>query len=178
MTGGEIPLSVRVATTRNARAIAALRTAAADGLTRRFGRGHWSSGASERGALHAMRRGIVLVAFRRRELVAVLVLARIKPWAIDPSYFTPATRPLYLTDMAVKPSRQGRGVGRWILDRAVEAAREAGGDALRLDAYDAEAGAAGFYARCGFREVGRVVYRTVPLVYFERVLTAEPWPTT
>jgi hypothetical protein len=39
--------------------------------------------------------------------------------------------------------------------------------ALRLDAYDADAGAGGFYAKCGFREVGRVVYRKNPLVYFE-----------
>lgn len=27
-----------------------------------------------------------------------------------------------------------------------------------------------FGATCGFREVGRVVYRTVPLVYYELVL--------
>jgi hypothetical protein len=42
--------------------------------------------------------------------------------------------------------------------------------AIRLDAYDADAGAGGFYAKCGFREVGRVTYRTVPLIYFELLL--------
>jgi hypothetical protein len=43
-------------------------------------------------------------------------------------------------------------------------------DAVRLDAYDAPAGAGGFYARCGYRERGRVTYRGVPLIYFEHVL--------
>lgn len=45
-----------------------------------------------------------------------------------------------------------------------------GGHAIRLDAYDATAGAGGFYARCGFAERGWVVHRGVPLVYFELVL--------
>jgi hypothetical protein len=36
--------------------------------------------------------------------------------------------------------------------------------------FDGEAGAGAFYAKCGFREVGRVVYRNVPLIYFEMLL--------
>ena len=43
-------------------------------------------------------------------------------------------------------------------------------DAIRLDAYDAHAGAGSFYAKCGFKERGRVVYRDDPLVYYELVL--------
>ena len=39
-----------------------------------------------------------------------------------------------------------------------------------LDAYDAKAGAGGFYARCGFAERGRVVYKGDPLIYYERLL--------
>jgi hypothetical protein len=42
--------------------------------------------------------------------------------------------------------------------------------AIRLDAYDATAGAGRFYLKCGFREVGRVTYRKVPLIYFELLL--------
>jgi hypothetical protein len=53
---------------------------------------------------------------------------------------------------------------------AGEVARTRTVDAIRLDAYDAEAGAGPFYARCGFREVGRVLYRSTPLVYYERLL--------
>ena len=43
-------------------------------------------------------------------------------------------------------------------------------DAGGVDAYDADAGAGGFYARCGYTEVGRVTYRGVPHVYYEHVL--------
>jgi len=41
---------------------------------------------------------------------------------------------------------------------------------VRLDAYDGPSGGGPFYAKCGFRELGRTVYRGVPLVYFERIL--------
>ena len=39
--------------------------------------------------------------------------------------------------------------------------------AIRLDAFDAEAGAGAFYARCGWTEVGRAVYRGAPLIYYQ-----------
>jgi len=41
---------------------------------------------------------------------------------------------------------------------------------LRLDAYDAEAGAGAFYPRCGFEERGHASYRGTPLVYFQQRL--------
>jgi hypothetical protein len=44
-------------------------------------------------------------------------------------------------------------------------------DAIRLDAYDGTVGAGAFYAKYGFKEVGRVVYRGTPLIYFELLLT-------
>jgi hypothetical protein len=43
-------------------------------------------------------------------------------------------------------------------------------DAIRLDAYDAPAGAGDFYAKCGYQERGRVVYRNDPLIYYEQIL--------
>ncbi len=43
-------------------------------------------------------------------------------------------------------------------------------DAIRLDAYDAKAGAGEFYAKCGLREVGRAKYKGNPLIYFEWIL--------
>jgi hypothetical protein len=43
-------------------------------------------------------------------------------------------------------------------------------DAIRLDAYNADADAGEFYRKCGFREVGRALYRNVPLIYFEMLL--------
>ena len=46
-------------------------------------------------------------------------------------------------------------------------------DAIFLDAYDAEAGAGEFYAKCGFVEVAHVSYRGVPLVYYQMLLPPE-----
>ena len=57
--------------------------------------------------------------------------------------------------------------GKTYFDRAAETSRA---DALRLDAFDARAGAGDFYARCGFTERGRVVYKSDPLIYYERLL--------
>jgi GNAT superfamily N-acetyltransferase len=168
-----VDVELSAATVEDAAAIAALRTAVAQHLTLRYGKGHWSSGVSEKGVLYNLRTSRVYVARTAGEektLVATLRLAAKKPWAIDTKYFTLCKRPLYLTDMAVAPDLQRTGIGRRILEQVRRAAREWPGDALRLDAYDAEAGAGGFYAKCGFREVGRVSYRNVPLVYFEMLL--------
>jgi GNAT superfamily N-acetyltransferase len=99
--------------------------------------------------------------------VATLTLSTRKPWAIDTRYFSPARRPLYLTAMEVSPELQRQGIGRKCLQEANRIAREWPADALRLDAFDAVAGAGEFYRKCGFREVGRVTYRGAPLIYFE-----------
>lgn len=163
-------LSFSPAAPEDAAAIAALRTAAAELLTREHGRGHWSHGATERGVLRGIESSTVLVGRDGGELVATLRLATKKPWAIDPSYFTTVKRPLYLLDMAVSPPRQRLGYGRRLLEHATEVARASPADAIRLDAYDADAGAAPFYAKCGYAQRGRVVYRGTPLVYFELML--------
>jgi len=39
-----------------------------------------------------------------------------------------------------------------------------------LDAYDTAAGAGEFYRKCGFEEVGRVIYRGTPLIYYQMLL--------
>jgi GNAT superfamily N-acetyltransferase len=153
-----------------ASAIAALRNAVAQDLTLRFGKGHWSGCASEKSVLRDIRTARVCVAWDDGRAIATLLLATKKPWAIDTAYFTPCKRPLYLTSMAVAPELQRRGIGRRCLEEARRIVRAWPADAIRLDAYDAEAGAGAFYAKCGFREVGRVTYRTVPLVYFEQLV--------
>jgi len=147
-----------------------LRTATARALTRQFGRGHWSIEGSERGVLNDLRIAQVWLALLGRAAVATFRLSTRKTWAIDASYFTRSTRPLYLTDMAVRPEVQRLGIGRQCVEKVVAIARRWPADSIRLDAYDAAAGAGDFYARCGFREVRRVSYRGNPLVYFERML--------
>jgi GNAT superfamily N-acetyltransferase len=163
-------LSCATATNADAAAVAALRTAVAECLTRDFGKGHWSSCVTERGVLYAIRTSRVLVFRRRSTIIATLTLATKKPWAIDKSYFAPSKRPLYLTAMAVRPDLQRQGIGSYCLDEAKRIAQAWPADAIRLDAYDSVAGAGEFYAKCGFREVGRVIYRNTPLVYYELIL--------
>lgn len=163
-------MKFRNATAADAPAIAALQNAAAGALTARFGEGHWSNLVTERSAVLAQRHARVRVGLDGKRIVTVLRLATKKPWAIDVSYFTPVKRPLYLTGMAISVARQGEGLGRLAIEDAVVTARAWPADAIRLDAYDAEAGAGKFYAKCGFHERGRVVYKGDPLAYYELVL--------
>jgi GNAT superfamily N-acetyltransferase len=165
-----VKLSFRDATSTDVSRIAGLQNAAAGALTARFGDGHWSSLVSERGVELSQRHAKVRVGRSDKRIVTVLRLATRKPWAIDVAYFTPVTRPLYLTGMAVAVAHQGQGLGRRAIDDAIAVARAWPADAIRLDAYDAPAGAGGFYAKCGFEERGRVVYRGNPLVYYELLL--------
>jgi len=118
----------------------------------------------------SVRQGRLFVAREGGRIVACLRLATKKPWAIDRAYFTDVARPLYLVEMAVHPAAQRRGVGRACLAAADVLARESAAGAIRLDAYDGAGGAGPFYERCGYAERGRVTYRSVPLIYYERLL--------
>ena len=163
-------LSFGMATDEDAPEISLLRAAVAVDLTRRHGHGHWSATATEKSVLRDVNASRVLLAWQAGRLVGTLRLTSKKPWAIDPAYFSPSSRALYLTDMAVLPGLQRRGIGRRCLQEARTIAAGWPADAIRLDAYDGPAGAGGFYAKCGFQERGRVTYRRTPLVYYEFVL--------
>jgi GNAT superfamily N-acetyltransferase len=161
-------MSVRPANQADAAAIATLRMQAGDHLAQRHGLR--PSCVTEKSVLRAIATSRVMVVQTRGVIVATLRLATKKPWAIDLTYFTPVSRAIYLHDMAVEPSQQGKGLGRMLVDEAKAQARAWPSQAIRLDAYDAVHGAGGFYARCGFVEVGKATYRKTPLVYFELLL--------
>lgn len=163
-------LTFRDATPKDAPVIAALHNAAAGALTARFGEGHWSSLVMERATTAAQRHARVRVGKAGKRILTILRLATKKPWAIDVSYFTPVKRPLYLSGMTVAVTHQGQGLGRLALEDAIDVARDWPADAIRLDAYDAAAGAGAFYAKCGFVEKGKVVYKGDPLAYYELLL--------
>ena len=163
-------LRFRDATLGDVAVIAALQNAAAGALTARFGAGHWSSLVTERGAALSLRHARVRLGRLGKRVLTVVRLATKKPWAIDVSYFTPVKCPLYLTGMAVSVEHQAQGLGRLALEDACAVARSWPADAIRLDAYDAPAGAGNFYLKCGFKERGRVLYRANPLIYCELLL--------
>lgn len=158
------------ATVADAGAITRLYAETAACLTARYGEGHWSRTVVVRRVDTVPGRVRVRVGRQRSQLVTVLRLQTKKPWAIDVSYFTAVNRALYLTGMAVATAEQGKGSGRAALEDARQIAKAWPADAIRLDAYDALAGAGTFYARCGYAERGRVVYKGNPLAYFELLL--------
>ena len=113
--------------------------------------------------LRAIKTSSVLVARREIEIIGTVRLEAKKPWAIDVRYFSRVPKAVYLHDLAVAPRAQGKGVGRLLVEQAKDVARAWPSNAIRLDVYDHPAGAGTFYAKCGFREVGKVTYRGVPL---------------
>jgi GNAT superfamily N-acetyltransferase len=151
--------------------VVALRAAVAAELTRRHGRGHWSSVGTDKTVLRDIRTSHVILAWDDQSAaVGTARLAAKRPWAINPAYFTAASPVLYLTDMAVAPRFQGQGIGRRLLEQAKVVAADNGAGAIRLDAYDGPAGAGDFYAKCGFAERGRISYRSTRLIYYELLL--------
>jgi len=164
-------IRLQPANVNDAAGLVSLRTAVSQHLAAQFPGRFRAFGATEKGIRFAMTRATIYVARFRSQPIAALALSTHKPWAIDTTYFTPTETPLYLTDMAVDPRRQRQGAGRQCLAQAIEVARKWPATAIRLDAYDAEFGAGDFYAKCGFREVGRAVYRHAPLIYFEFLLS-------
>ena len=167
-------VSITLATTENAAAIADVISKAAQDLTLKHGQGHWSAVATEKGVLNGMGRAKILIAKQGTEVVGTLRLTTTRPWVIDPDYFTLVKHPVYLVDMAVHPGYQRIGIGRLLIERAKSMSAAWGGDAVRLDAYEGSAGACEFYQKCGFTERGRIIYKTVPHIYFEWLIMPKP----
>jgi hypothetical protein len=139
-------LKLEVATAGDVTDLVSLHHAVNQRLTSQYGKGPWSGGPTDKGVLFQMRRSSIYVARHRGRLIGTLALSTRKPWAIDKKYFNASQRPLYLTGMAVGPDEQRKGIGRLCIEEARRIAKEWRGDALRLDAWDAEAGAGEFYA--------------------------------
>jgi GNAT superfamily N-acetyltransferase len=163
--------SVSIATEDDVAAIAALRNSVAEQLIIEYGNGHWSSCVKESAVLRDLRTSKTFIARVNGILAGTFRFATKKPWAIDLKYFTPVSKALYLHDMAISPAMQRLSLGKQIIAEAIDFARSFPCEAIRLDAYDAPAGAGPFYSKCGFNEVGRVTYRGVPLIYFEMLLS-------
>src|SRR5688500_11467965 len=127
-------LVFELATPDDAPALTALHSAVAGQLTRSFGRGHWSSSASEASVAQTIRSSRVLIARDAEGIAGTLRLTTKKPWAIDRSYFASAEKPVYLLDMAVRPSSQRCGIGRQLIEQACMIDREPPAGATQLSA--------------------------------------------
>ena len=164
-------LTLEDATNEDAAAIAALRLATSRQLTLQYGKGTWSFAAeSEQGVRADLASSRVFVARVAGVVAATLRLSPRSPYLTVMDFFTPTRRPIYLTSMSVSPKMQRRGIGRECLVQARKIATDWGADTIRLDAYDANAGAGDFYRKCGYREVKRTAYNGTPLIFFETFL--------
>jgi GNAT superfamily N-acetyltransferase len=165
--GSSVELTIDAALESQVEELARLHALASADLTHKHGRGHWTSPLKPPAVLRGILTSHTFSARMAGRIVGTYRLATKKPWAIDTAYFTPVEKPIYLHSMAVLPPAQRRGIGRALVAHAKQHAANNGIDAIRLDAYDSPAGASRFYSACGFRSKGHVIYRTVPLVYFE-----------
>jgi GNAT superfamily N-acetyltransferase len=163
-------LSISLSTTAEAAELAALHASVAQRLTADHGHGHWSNCVSERAVLRGISTAKVFTARAGGRIVGTFQLQTKKPWAIDLAYFTAVKKPIYLVSMAVAPAVQRKGIGRALVEFAADHVARWPADGLRLDAYDAPAGAGEFYRKCGMTDRGRATYRGNPLVYFELLL--------
>ena len=161
------------ATDDDAVALMAMRARAASALAARFGPGPWSPHAVARHVGATPGRSRIRIGRHNGVVVSALRLQTKKPWAIDVAWFTPAQRPLYLTDMVVDVAHQRLGLGRAALDDARRTATLWPADRIRLEAWHGAAGAGAFYERCGYVDRGHVVYKGTPLIYYEQMLTGE-----
>ena len=162
--------ALELATPADAHEIAAVRSAAAADLKARYGDGPWAASTDTAAAVAIeVTAAETYVVRLTGTVIATLRLRSSSPWIGETKFFTPAEKPLHLTTMAVGPQWQRRGVGRSAVTHACQIASQLGADAIRLDCFDAPAGAGGFYERCGFRQIARTRYLGVPLLWFERV---------
>jgi predicted N-acetyltransferase YhbS len=159
--------TISLATADDVKALAAMRAAVAEDMAGRFGPGAWSTVPSKVTVMKQMRASRVLVARRESKVVGTVRLAAARPLAFDSTAFTPVNHALYVLGLAVAPQLRNQGLGRALMDAAKETATSSGVDALWLDAYDHPAGAGPFYAKCGFRHVGRTSHNAQPLFYYE-----------
>lgn len=105
------------------------------------------------------------------EIVATLRLTDSKIGFYRSAWFgDPDSIARYLMHMAVSPDHQGCGCGTALLRAVEEVALKQGVECIRLDSYDAPAGAGTFYAKAGYTNVHSGEVNGVPLLYWEKLL--------
>ncbi|MFP4056959.1 MAG: GNAT family N-acetyltransferase [Candidatus Brocadiia bacterium] len=69
----------------------------------------------------------------------------------------------WIPNLAVHPDHQGRGIGRRLMEAALDYLREQGMRFVRIETLEQNARCAAFYPRLGFQEVGRQIHYILPL---------------
>ena len=74
-------------------------------------------------------------------------------------YEIPTCRKAWIEDVVTDESVRGQGVGRALVERAIELARSLGVGSLNLTSRPSRVAARKLYAKCGFGEVDTTVFR-------------------
>jgi len=102
---------------------------------------------------------------KRRRLIGAMMLVRWEELRAEPALveriragagtmLRPQATDAYLSRIAVDPAVAGRGVGRWLLARALAAGRELGLERCVLDVAASNARAIALYEAAGFERIG------------------------
>ena len=102
------------------------------------------------GRLLAQPSAALLAALDGERIVGVLTLV----W-----YDVPSGRKGWVEDVVVDAGERGRGVGRLLVEKALELARSEGVQHLMLTSNPARRAAHALYRTCGFEEVGSTLFR-------------------
>lgn len=102
------------------------------------------------GRLLAQPCAALLAALDGERIVGVLTLV----W-----YDVPSGRKGWVEDVVVDAGERGRGVGRRLVEKALELARSEGVQHLMLTSNPARRAAHALYRTCGFEEVGSTLFR-------------------
>jgi GNAT superfamily N-acetyltransferase len=144
---------------------------AADLMTR-YGPGHWGTSPTLRTLEKHLTSKYVFVVSTGKAMVGTFTLSLKRPSFFSLKDFTnPKATAAYLTGLAVEPVYQKKGIGRFCMQSVDRMARKLKCSAIRFDAYDAPAGAAEFYVRCGYERRHKSTFMGVPLIFFERVIS-------
>jgi len=164
-------LLTRVARRDDTQPLRAVRIAASDKLTKRYGSGHWSLVTGVSTIQKHIQARTVWVGELSGKLVATLRFTESKVGFYRSSWFSdPEACAGYLMHMAVSPDKQKRGYGTALLREVEAAAINRGLEYMRLDSYDAPAGAGPFYVKAGYNLVHSREINGVPLQYWEKSL--------
>ena len=100
-------------------AVRSIRAAAADNLTARFGRGHWSLVTAVAGLRDKAEEGSLYLIERESSPVGTFMLTDEKIGFYRVEWFADANvRAAYLLDLAIHPSVQRKGLGRYAMGQA------------------------------------------------------------
>ncbi|MDE1152157.1 MAG: GNAT family N-acetyltransferase [Micavibrio sp.] len=152
-------------------AIHQVRKAAADALTSQFGNGPWSSVSIISTAERALSGRTLFKIVDGSTIIGTLTLTPLRIGFYKPDWFADAAaKALYLHSMSIHPQRQHDDIGRQALEQVEAFAGQQGFTAIRLDSYDSDAGAGGFYESCGFVQVAREDAMKTKLKIYERII--------